>query len=197
MPLATIRLVASGLAVALLLAAGPLACDRAIEPYVPGEQAEAPDLSRIFPEGAEVSSAREAQSTAPGQAPAEVRGPPPPPSPQTASAEAIRGVVTLAPELEGRVPAGAILFLIARRGEGGPPLAVQRIVEPQLPLEFAIGPEDRMIDQVPFEGPLVLSARLDSDGNAMTRLPGDLQGAAPGAYQPGDSGVVLLIDEAL
>jgi hypothetical protein len=128
---------------------------------------------------------------------------PPPGSPPPAVAagggaiEPIQGTISLAPELEGRVPAGAILFLIARRGEGGPPLAVQRIPEPRLPLEFSIGPADRMIEQMPFEGPLRLTARLDADGNAMTRLAGDLQGAAPGDYQPGASGVSIVIDQPL
>jgi hypothetical protein len=176
--------------VAVLL--GLAACDRAVEPYVPGETAEEPDLARIFPEGAERSAEREAAA----------RMPQPPPSAPPAAAEPaetapIQGTISLAPELEGRVPAGAILFLIARRGEGGPPLAVQRIPEPRLPLDFSIGPEDRMIAQMPFEGPLRLTARLDADGNAMTRLAGDLQGAAPGDYQPGASGVSIVIDQPL
>jgi cytochrome c-type biogenesis protein CcmH len=129
-------------------------------------------------------------------------GPPPPPpgAPPAATAaaeEPIRGTISLAPELAGRVPAGAILFLIARRGESGPPLAVQRVPDPKLPLEFSIGPEDRMIQQMPFAGPLTISARLDADGNAMTRLPGDLQGVAPGTYEPGASGIAIVIDQTL
>jgi hypothetical protein len=191
-------------------------CDRAVEPYVPGEPVEQPDLARIFPEGAERSAQREATAQADdpaprgaapmgagGAPPAMGAGGPPPAAPGAApaamaSASApIRGTITLAPELEGRVPAGAILFLIARHGDGGPPLAVQRVVDPQLPLAFSIGPEDRMIEQMPFAGPLTLSARLDADGNAMTRLPGDLQGAAPGTYEPGASGVEIVIDESL
>ncbi len=166
------------------------ACDRAIEPYVPGEKAVAPDLKRIFPEGAERSSDT-------GAAPSPGAGGAPAPAPAATTGEAIRGTITLAPELEERVPAGAILFLIARRGEGGPPLAVQRVVEPRFPLEFSIGPEDRMIEQMPFAGPLLLAARIDADGNAMTRQPGDLQGAAPGSYEPGASGVAIIVDEVL
>jgi hypothetical protein len=191
----------------LLVAALALgACDRAVEPYVPGEPVEPPDLARIFPEGAERAAPREAEGAADaaprGAPPMGPGGPPPAPMPPTGDASAdagapIRGTIALAPELEGRVPAGAILFLIARRGDGGPPLAVQRIADPQLPLAFALGPEHRMIEQMPFRGPLTLSARLDADGNAMTREPGDLQGAAPGTYEPGASGVAIVIDEAL
>ncbi|HSJ98401.1 MAG TPA: hypothetical protein VLC53_15090 [Myxococcota bacterium] len=179
-------------------------CDRAVEPFVPGEGVEPPDLARIFPEGAETSAEREAAGQAPetgprGAPPMGAGGPPPAPGePTVTSAEApIRGTISLAPELEGRVPAGAILFLIARRGDSGPPLAVQRVPDPELPLEFSIGPEDRMIEQMPFAGPLTLSARLDADGNAMTRLPGDLQGVAPGSYEPGAGDVEIVIDQTL
>ena len=47
--------------------------------------------------------------------------------------------------LAARVPSGAVLFLIARTGGGGPPTAVRRIADPSFPLEFSIGPEDRML----------------------------------------------------
>ena len=195
MPFASIRnavRAASPLLVGLSLLAGVglAACDRAIEPYVPGEEVEAPDLTRIFPEGAERSSGNETAAAPAG-------GGAPPAAPPSAESAAIRGTISLAPELEGRVPAGAILFLIARRGEGGPPLAVQRVVEPEFPLAFSIGPDDRMIEQMPFAGPLLLEARIDADGNAMTRQPGDLQGAAPGSYEPGASDVAILVDESL
>lgn len=176
----------------LAAALGLAACDRAVEPYVPGEEPAAPDLSRIFPEGAERSAEREAAAPAPEGG----RGAPPM-APNAAAAAPIRGTITLAPELEGRVPAGAVLFVIARRSEQGPPLAVQRLTDPKLPMAFSIGPEDRMIQQMPFVGPITLSARLDADGNAMTRLPGDLQGSAPGSHEPGANGVAIVIDEAL
>ena len=95
------------------------------------------------------------------------------------------------------MPKRAVLFLIARVNDTGPPLAVQRIVQPRLPLDFSLGPEDRMIPSVPFVGPLSISARIDRDGNAMTRNPGDLQGSAMGSFQPGARGVEVVIDEAL
>jgi hypothetical protein len=182
------------LAFAAALAVAP-GCDRAVEPYVPGEKPEQPDLSRIFPEGAErAAEAPMGAADAPGNAPAG-RGAAP-----VAGGDAapVSGTVQLAPGFERKVPAGAILFLIARGGQaGGPPLAVKRIESPRFPLEFSLGPGDRMIQAMPFQGPLQLSARLDTDGNAMTRTPGDLQGAAQGSYQPGESGVAIVIDQVL
>ena len=177
----------------MVLAVLALGCDRKIEPFVPGEKPEPPDLSRIFPEGAEKAARQEANAAPPaapgGRGAAPVGG--------GSSEQVITGTVTIAPELAARIPPGAVLFLIARSGDSGPPLAVKRIPDPKLPLAFSIGPDDRMIKTLPFAGPIKLSARIDSDGNAMTRLPGDLSGAAAEPHQPGDSGVALVIDQVL
>jgi cytochrome c-type biogenesis protein CcmH len=184
---------------ALLLLA--LGCDRKIEPYVPGEEPAAPDLSRIFPRGAEQAKQEEesaaqaggrvgASSPAAGPSPSE-------PAERGTSGSPIRGTVTIAPALVERAPKGAVLFVIARHNSAGPPTAVKRIVNPTFPLEFELGPEDRMIQAMPWSGPLQLTARLDGDGNATTRSPGDLQGAAPTPASPGDAGVRIVLDEAL
>lgn len=175
-------------AAALFLVLALAACDRNIEPFDPDEKPRQPDLSRIFPEGAEVA----AQESVELPEPPGRRGAPP-----VAAGAPIQGTVALAPGLEGRVPASGVLFLIARSGAGGPPLAVKRIEQPTFPLEFSLGPDDRMIQSLPFEGPLVLTARVDADGNATTRSPGDLQGRADSPVSPGTRGISLLIDEAL
>ena len=170
--------------------AGLAACDRNIEPFDPNEVPEQPDLSRIFPAGAEQAPPDEAPTLPPSP-----RGT----SPAVADGAPIRGTIRVAPELAGRVPSGAVLFLVARRGGGGggPPLAVQRIAQPRFPLEFSIGPDDRMIQTIPFAGEIELSARIDSDGNAMSRQPGDLEGRAAGPVSPGASGVEIAIDSVL
>jgi cytochrome c-type biogenesis protein CcmH len=173
-----------------------LACDRKLEPYDPDEKPTPPDLSKIFPEGAE--RAQQAEAEAQPAMPAPPRGAPPMGADAApASGEPVRGTVELDEALRGRAPRGGVLFVIARSGGGGPPLAVKRIADPEFPLDFEIGPADRMIEQMPFVGPLRLSARLDSDGNATTRGAGDLQGSAAGAVEPGAEGIRIRIDEAL
>jgi hypothetical protein len=114
-----------------------------------------------------------------------------------ANSAAIEGTLELAPDLAGRVPPGAVLFVVARTAQSGPPLAVVRIGNPSFPLRFSIGPGDRMIQSMPFAGDILLSARVDADGDAMTRSPGDLRGASGKPNAPGDRGVTLLIDEVL
>ena len=74
---------------------------------------------------------------------------------------------------------------------------MKRIPSPRFPLDFELGPDDRMIQAMPFAGPLTLSARVDSDGNAMSRTPGDLSGQAAGPIEPGASGIELVIDQVV
>jgi hypothetical protein len=64
-------------------------------------------------------------------------------------------------------------------------------------MRFAIGPADRMGQRVPFAGEFQLSARLDADGDAGSRNPGDLQGRASDPHAPGAKGVRIVLDELL
>jgi len=114
-----------------------------------------------------------------------------------ASSEAIEGTVELAPDLAGRVPSGATVFVIARTAPTGPPLAVVRVPNPTFPMPFSIGPDNRMIQAMPFAGEIRLSVRVDADGNVMTRDPGDLAGESGTPHAPGDRGVKLVVDQAL
>ncbi len=91
----------------------------------------------------------------------------------------------------GAVREGDTIFLFARP-EGvtkGPPTWVQRIRVTSLPLDFRIGPANAMLGGEP-PAKLVLTARIDRDGNPTTRGPDDLEGAS-GVIAPGATGVVL------
>lgn len=181
--------------IAFMLVASSLAlasCNRKVEPYDPNEKVEQPDLSKIFPEGAE-----RAASQAPTQMP-------PAPGEEPRGAPAVEGMTApenAGPPLSGtialasgaEVPSGATLFVIARTGEAGPPTAVLRIPAPRFPLEFQLGPENRMIAAMPWQGPFQLSARIDLDGNAMTRDAGGLEGRAAAPVSPGDTGIEITL----
>lgn len=205
----------------LVFATLGLGCDRNIEPYEPGEQPREPDLSRIFPgpsggtvdgmaardgagaaargafppsrtEGAGVAGAANdvvesgdsAAVTTAGTAPG-----------GGADGASISGRIELPSELAAARPAGAVLFVIARRqGQaGGPPMAVLRIPDPRFPVEFEIGPGDVMIQGMTFAGPVSLSARLDADGNAMTRSGADLASGEATGLEPGAADVQLVL----
>jgi len=182
-------------------------CDRNIEPYQPGEEAKAPDLARIFPAPSGAVGSADGQGDEGddlGQVP---RGAVPPsraegsgPSAASAtsgSSDPITGEIVLPAEFALSRPDGGVLFVIARPkgARGGPPLAVLRIPSPDFPLAFSIGPEDVMIPTMQFVGEISMSARLDADGNAMTRGAGDISSEVIESLEPGATGVTITLSE--
>ncbi|MGH8242586.1 MAG: tetratricopeptide repeat protein [Steroidobacteraceae bacterium] len=102
-----------------------------------------------------------------------------PPSTDTASpaSEAIEITVGVAPSLAERVPPDATLFVIARRGVGGPPLAVQRHPVGEWPLVVRLSDADAMLPGISLAGagPLELVARISRSGQPIAAS-GDLFG---------------------
>ncbi len=157
-----------------LLLAGP-ACDRRVEPYVPPEQEPpAPERPVRIPGGSRATPrVPELSSEAPAQG------------------GAIAGRVALA---AGVSPdPGGVLFVIARAPGGGPPLAVVRLPPGPFPLPFVLGPDDVMIPGRAFAGPITLTARLDADGDPLTRAEGDLAAELDAPVQPGAHGLELIL----
>jgi len=111
--------------------------------------------------------------------------------PTATAGPGIQGSVVLADGASA--PAGAVLFIIARgKGvRGGPPAAVKRLQGGPFPVTFQISSADAMMGgALPEE--VTITARLDSDGNAGTRSPGDLVAAGLDA-RIGSSGVQLVL----
>lgn len=94
----------------------------------------------------------------------------------TASKPWLTAEVELAPSLQP-TPADSVLFVFLRRpGGGGPPLAVKRIADPQLPLSVSLSAADSPLGQQPAPGAkLTLVARLSASGRPLP-VSGDLQG---------------------
>lgn len=92
----------------------------------------------------------------------------------------------------GAPPAGSVLFVIVRPVErtGGPPLAVRRVTPSAFPVDFEIGPRDAMLGEAPFPDRVTVEARLDGDGDPLSRNPGD-RSAASAPVRPGATGVTL------
>lgn len=113
----------------------------------------------------------------------------PPVAPATQAGPHVSGQIELDPS-RGAAPAGAIVFLIARAAgqTEGPPLAVKRL-PPDFPLHFTLSSEDSMMGQeLPAE--MRVEARLDSDGNPLTRPPTDPTARLDGV-RLGDDGLRL------
>lgn len=115
-------------------------------------------------------------------------------APSAASGATLSGTVSIAPELAGAVAPTDVLFIIARKAEQGPPLAVKKIDAPTFPLRYELGAQDMMFHGASLAGEVSLQARLDKDGDAITRQEGDLQGSHPGGAVVGASNADILID---
>jgi len=104
----------------------------------------------------------------------------PSPAPAPPAAAATGGVeisIALDAGLAARVPPNATLFVIARRGEGGPPLAVQRRAIGSWPVTVRLGDADAMLPGIKLagSGPLKLVARISASGQPIAAR-GDLYG---------------------
>ena len=123
---------------------------------------------------------------------------PAPPEPldqaqRAASAASLPGIdTTISVGADLPVPAGVLYLIVRVAGrEGGPPLAVKQLPA-DLPVSFRITEADSMVPGTPLVGDLEVIARLDQDGNAFSRQPGDLEGRA-GPVQVGASVEIVLL----
>jgi tetratricopeptide (TPR) repeat protein len=120
-------------------------------------------------------------------APARVTGPTP---------DDIGGTVAIDAALAATVKPGDILFLSARPPgvTRGPPTWVKRVPVTSFPLTFTLGPADDMVG-VPVPAELVVTARIDRDGNPVTKTADDLEGKSE-TLKPGTKGVVITLAAA-
>ncbi|MDP9193661.1 MAG: tetratricopeptide repeat protein [Acidobacteriota bacterium] len=98
-----------------------------------------------------------------------------------ASGAGVRVTLDLDPSAKQRT---GIVFVIARNPAGGPPVAVKRVVATSFPFNLELTSADSMMGQ-PLPASFRLEARLDTDGDAMTKPATDpsamQEGVAPGA----------------
>jgi cytochrome c-type biogenesis protein CcmH len=116
------------------------------------------------------------------------------------SSAQISGKITIDPKLKASIDSNAALFIIARPAgaAGGPPLAVKKINRPTFPLDFTLSQENVMMQGMPFTGKINLTVRLDKDGNAVTRTPGDMTGEyKKNPVEVGTKNVDVLIDQLM
>jgi cytochrome c-type biogenesis protein CcmH len=107
------------------------------------------------------------------------QGPPAAPTGQSNTAAAIELSIALDPAQAERVPPNATLFVIARRGAGGPPIAVQRRPVGAWPVSVRLSDADAMLPGITLAGggPLTLIARISASGQPIAAS-GDLFGEA-------------------
>ncbi|MBI4375751.1 MAG: hypothetical protein HY549_04795 [Elusimicrobia bacterium] len=106
----------------------------------------------------------------------------------------ISGIITVASPLRFRVPkTNAVLFIVAKN-RGGVPVAVGRIVNPQFPVSYSLGPHDLLVPDNKVREPLVLHVQMNNHGNLGKPAKGDLEGECPDLVYPGDRSAHIVID---
>jgi hypothetical protein len=119
-----------------------------------------------------------------------------PPAGSPAATAVVRGSLQLADNVKAKVPAGGTIFLIARSvlptGGPGPVLAAKRLTVGVWPQPFELSESDVMLAGSSLQGKVVLGARVDQDGDAMTKQVGDVEGISKPVDVPAKDVVVLL-----
>ncbi|MCU0811133.1 MAG: c-type cytochrome biogenesis protein CcmI [Thiobacillaceae bacterium] len=125
--------------------------------------------------------------------------PPPVADSQPAAGQAatIAGSVDIAPALKSKLSAKDTVFLFARPGASGAPVAAIRSNAGSLPLEFSL--DDSMAmnpgNVLSSHKEVMLVARVSKSGNPIAQ-PGDMEGKISGV-KVGSTGVKLLIDQVV
>jgi hypothetical protein len=136
-----------------------------------------------------------AQPPAPAPAPTAA---PAPPAPAAANPGAtITGAIVI-PPATAKVKPNGTLYLVARRPSDNPSargtmIAVKKMPATKFPLEFTLSAADMPFQNGPFDGDLVLTARIDQDGDPMSHQKGDLIGTLN--VHVGAHGVTLPLDQ--
>lgn len=96
-----------------------------------------------------------------------------------------------------RVPAQAdnVSCSIVVKNEADVPIAVKRVINPKFPMEFNIGKEDLLIDEV--EGNIKLEVQINSHGNLGVLKSGDIFGQSNDLYASGSKDILLVADKMM
>jgi hypothetical protein len=188
--------------VAFLAAASGGACTKKEEA---GKPSSVPPLDPATAQAA-AATAQGAPATAPSVPPAAAptlampAAAPPAEAPAADDPGAsITGSIVLAPAVAKAKPKGGTLYLVARRISDNPTargtlIAVRKLPATKFPLPFSLTAADMPFQNGPFDGELVLTARIDQDGDPLTHEKGDVYGSLP-KVPVGSHDVKLALDQ--
>ncbi len=173
-------LVAAGVCATLLLS--PACSQNEIHPSGPAPEApKNPRVARVVPK----------EGSGMNPMPAEEPAPAPAKESQARGELVYHGEVSLAPELKGRFPKGAVLFIVARDPrDPASPLAARKVEAASFPLHFDLSDADSMTGS-PLPAEVELLAKLSATGAVDVPSPEDLE-AGPVRAWPGAPAVLVL-----
>jgi len=112
----------------------------------------------------------------------------------------VKGVIKVHPKAKSRLAAGGAVFITIKKvgpdgAAAGPPLAVDKLTWQKDELPFELGEKNAMIAGTELKGDVVVTARYDQDGDALSKQPGDVVGTLR-VKIPAEK-VVVMLDEVL
>jgi hypothetical protein len=121
---------------------------------------------------------------------------------QAEGGDPISGTVALGDEVDASaVSKSDILFIMARKSQGGGRagglVAVKKMGNldaKSFPARFELSAGDAMMMGTPFAGPFIVYARLDKDGDPMTKTDEDLYATVPEPVENGTSDLKLNLE---
>jgi hypothetical protein len=118
------------------------------------------------------------------------------------AALALEGTIDVAPALKDQVAKANTIFVFAKSADASGnvtnpmPIAVRTYPPTALPIHFKLTGADSMTGAAGgFEGPVVVSARADGDGNATSKTPGDVEGKVAASIPA--TGLKIVLDTPL
>jgi len=109
----------------------------------------------------------------------------------------IKGTITLAVSPAGGIQPSDTLYIILRDVEGRMVAVSAAYKQPSFPLDYTVSVENLMMGRISPEQRVVLTVRLDRDGNALSSS-GDIEGeSGRGAVQIGDENINIVLDTVI
>lgn len=109
----------------------------------------------------------------------------------------ISGKVLASEAMADKVAAGDVIYVMARNAATGTLLAVTRVEVGELPVSFTLSGGGAMHGGASLAGKVRVEARVDKDGDAMTKNPGDVVGEVNGLVNVPSEDVVLTLTKTL
>src|SRR4029077_3589616 len=109
----------------------------------------------------------------------------------------LSGKILIKDELKAKVVPGDTIFVIARKAAAGPPLAVVKMTPSAFPISYSLSQQNVMMPGMSFDGDVDITVRIDKDGDAMTKNPGDLFGKTQKPVTVGANNADVTIDTML
>lgn len=106
----------------------------------------------------------------------------------------LSGTVLVSHRFQKRLETPNMVMFVTAANVGGVPVAVKKFVNPALPLDWKMGPEDMILPGREWAGTLTVRVTVNQHGKAGEVKPGDLLGEHRHPVQSGDHSVDVVID---